>query len=134
MQIQDLKCLENFVKVKEYCINLKNVSSFKVETDKLIFNMSYTTKTKSGFKSDFIFIDGYCNADVSVILENPYFKENFIKIFNGNTDAFVNRNAIASFKFEPEKNRYIINFNSVHTYEFQDKQKVMAEFMYAYVL
>ena len=82
MQLNDLQFQENFVKVKEYCINLKNVSSFKVETDKLIFNMSYTTKTKSGFESDFIFIDGYCNADVSVILENPYFKENFIKIFN----------------------------------------------------
>lgn len=125
---------ENFIKIKEYYINLDNVSSFKIEPNKLIFNMAYTTETHSGFKSDFIFVDNYIPEELNRILESEYFKKIFIKIFNGSTDAYINRNCISSFKFEKEKNRYIINFNTVHTYEFSpNKTKVLAEFMYAYV-
>lgn len=130
----NLTTQKNFIKVQEYYINLDNVSSFKIEPEKLIFNMSYTTKTRSGFKSDFIFIDNYIVEDVNNIVESEYFKENFIKIFNGNSDAYINKNCISSFKYEKDKNRYVINFNTVHTYEFSpEKTKVMAEFMYAYV-
>ena len=125
---------ENFIKIKEYYINLDNVSSFKIEPNKLIFNMAYTTETHSGFKSDFIFVDNYIPEELNRILESEYFKKIFIKIFNGSTDAYINKNCISSFKFEKEKNRYIINFNTVHTYEFSpNKTKVLAEFMYAYV-
>lgn len=125
---------ENFIKIKEYYINLDNVSSFKIEPNKLIFNMAYTTETHSGFKSDFIFVDNYIPEELNRILESEYVKKIFIKIFNGSTDAYINRNCISSFKFEKEKNRYIINFNTVHTYEFSpNKAKVLAEFMYAYV-
>jgi len=125
---------ENFIKIKEYYINLDNVSSFKIEPNKLIFNMAYTTETHSGFKSDFIFVDNYIPEELNRILESEYFKKIFIKIFNGSTDAYINKNCISSFKFEKEKSRYIINFNTVHTYEFSpNKTKVLAEFMYAYV-
>lgn len=124
---------ENFVKIQDYYINLSNVSSFKVNPNRLIFNMNYSTQNKSGFISDFIFINDFTMSNVSDIMENKYFKENFIKIFNGNSDVFVNKNSISSYKYEPEKKRYIINFNSVHTYEFSpEKSKVLAEFMYAY--
>lgn len=124
---------ENFVKIQDYYINLMNVSSFKVNPNRLIFNMNYSTQNKSGFISDFIFINDFTMSNVSDIMENKYFKENFIKIFNGNSDVFVNKNSISSYKYEPEKKRYIINFNSVHTYEFSpEKSKVLAEFMYAY--
>lgn len=132
--MQELINQENFIKIQEYFINLDNVSSFKIESNRLIFNMAYTTETHSGFKSDFIFIDNYIQEDVNKILESEYFKKTFIKIFNGSTNAYINKNCISSFKFEPEKNRYIINFNTVHTYEFSpNKTKVLAEFMYAYV-
>lgn len=124
---------ENFVKIQDYYINLSNVSSFKINPNRLIFNMNYSTQNKSGFISDFIFINDFTNANIHDIMENKYFKENFIKIFNGNSDVFVNKNSISSYKYEPEKKRYIINFNSVHTYEFSpEKSKVLAEFMYAY--
>ena len=124
---------ENFVKIQDYYINLMNVSSFKVNPNRLIFNMNYSTQNKSGFISDFIFINDFTMSNVSDIMENEYFKANFIKIFNGNSDVFVNKNSISSYKYEPEKKRYIINFNSVHTYEFSsEKSKVLAEFMYAY--
>lgn len=124
---------ENFVKIQDYYINLSNVSSFKVNPNRLIFNMNYSTQNKSGFISDFIFINDFTMSNVSDIMENKYFKENFIKIFNGNSDVFVNKNSISSYKYEPEKKRYIINFNSVHTYEFSpEKSKVLAEFVYAY--
>lgn len=122
-----------YVQVGEYVINLKNVSSFKVDTEKLIFNMCYSTVGKSGYKADFIFVDDYSAADVERIISSPYFTENFIKIFNGSSEAFINKNTIGSFKFEKEKQRYVINFNTAHTYDFQDRKKVMAEFMYAYV-
>lgn len=124
---------ENFVKIQDYYINLSNVSSFKISPERLIFNMNYSTQNKSGFISDFIFINDFTMSNVSDIMENKYFKENFIKIFNGNSDVFVNKNSISSYKYEPEKKRYIINFNSVHTYEFSpEKSKVLAEFVYAY--
>lgn len=124
---------ENFVKIQDYYINLMNVSSFKVNPNRLIFNMNYSTQNKSGFISDFIFINDFTMSNVSDIMENKYFKANFIKIFNGNSDVFINKNSISSYKYEPEKKRYIINFNSVHTYEFSsEKSKVLAEFMYAY--
>ena len=124
---------ENFVKIQDYYINLMNVSSFKVNPNRLIFNMNYSTQNKSGFISDFIFINDFTMSNVSDIMENEYFKANFIKIFNGNSDVFINKNSISSYKYEPEKKRYIINFNSVHTYEFSsEKSKVLAEFMYAY--
>ena len=124
---------ENFVKIQDYYINLMNVSSFKVNPNRLIFNMNYSTQNKSGFISDFIFINDFTMSNVSDIMENEYFKANFIKIFNGNSDVFVNKNSISSYKYEPEKKRYIINFNSVHTYKFSsEKSKVLAEFMYAY--
>ena len=124
---------ENFVKIQDYYINLMNVSSFKVNPNRLIFNMNYSTQNKSGFISDFIFINDFTMSNVSDIMENEYFKANFIKIFNGNSDVFINKNSISSYKYEPEKKRYIINFNSVHTYEISsEKSKVLAEFMYAY--
>ena len=124
---------ENFVKIQDYYINLMNVSSFKVNPNRLIFNMNYSTQNKSGFISDFIFINDFTMSNVSDIMENEYFKANFSKIFNGNSDVFINKNSISSYKYEPEKKRYIINFNSVHTYEFSsEKSKVLAEFMYAY--
>lgn len=122
-----------FVRISDYIINLKNVGSFKIEPEKLIFNMAYSTVGRTGYKADFIFIDEYTDEDVETITENEYFVENFIKIFNGSSEAYINKNAIGSFKFEKDKQRYVINFNTVHTYDFQGKQKVMAEFMYAYV-
>lgn len=132
-EINNLINEPSFIQIGEYSINLKNVGSFKTESNRLIFNMTYSTVTRAGYKADFIFIDDYCNEDVGKIFENLYFAENFIKIFNGSSDVYVNKNAIGSFKFEEDKQRYIINFSTVHTYDFQGKQKVMAEFMYAYV-
>lgn len=131
MTLESLKNLNNFVKIKDYTVNLDNVCSIKFE-DKIIINMAYTTQTKTGFKPDFIFVEDYTDEDVKSILENPVFKEKFIKVFNGNTDAYINVDSIGSFKYEPQKKRYIINFNSVHTYNFDNKQRVLAEFMYAY--
>ena len=131
MTLECLKKLNNFVKIKDYTVNLDNVCSIKFE-DKIIINMAYTTQTKAGFKPDFIFVEDYTDDDVKNILENPVFKEKFIKVFNGNTDAYINIDSIGSFKYEPQKKRYIINFNSVHTYNFDNKQRVLAEFMYAY--
>lgn len=131
MTLESLKKLNNFVKIKDYIVNLNNVCSIKFE-DKIIINMAYTTQTKAGFKPDFIFVEDYADEDVKNILENPVFKEKFIKVFNGNTDAYINIDSIGSFKYEPQKKRYIINFNSVHTYNFDNRQRVLAEFMYAY--
>lgn len=123
----------NFVRVREYEINLSNVSSFKIHPGKLIFNMSYSTVSRNGYMADFIFVPDFTDDDVSNVLNNEYFKENFQKIFNGTSDVYINVNSVSSFKYEAEKNRYIINFNTIHTYDFTpEKQRVMAEFMYAY--
>ena len=130
--LESLKNLNNFVKIKDYVVNLNNVCSIKFEDDKIIINMAYTTQTKAGFKPDFLFIEDYTNDDVVNIIENEVFKEKFIKVYNGSTNAYINVDSIGSFKYEPQKKRYIINFNSVHTYNFDNKQRVLAEFMYAY--
>lgn len=132
MTLESLKNLPNFVKVKDYIVNLNNVCSIKFEEKKIIINMSYTTQTKAGFKPDFIFIEDYTNDDVVNIKENEVFKEKFIKVYNGNTDAYINIDSIGSFKYEPQNKRHIINFKAVHTYNFDNKQRVLAEFMYAY--
>ena len=45
MTLESLKNLNNFVKIKDYTVNLDNVCSIKFE-DKIIINMAYTTQTK----------------------------------------------------------------------------------------
>ncbi len=124
---------EEFVQVQDYAINLRNVSSFKISPKRLIFNMNYSVSGKSGLISDFIFINEFNNEDINKVMDNKYFKENFFKIYNGNSDVYVNKNSVVSYKYEKDKNRYVLNFNSAHTYEFSPGvQKTMAEFMYAY--
>ena len=51
MTLESLKNLNNFVKIKDYTVNLDNVCSIKFE-DKIIINMAYTTQTKTGFKPE----------------------------------------------------------------------------------
>lgn len=130
--LKEISKRDNFVQIKEYHINLNNVMSIKIE-DKIIVNMAYTTQTKAGYKPDFIFIEDYSEDDVNRLLNNPVFSEKFIKVYNGNGYAYINIDSIGSFKYEPDKKRYIINFKCVHTYSFEpEKKRVLAEFMYAY--
>lgn len=101
----------------EKVVNLSSVSNivFIKNEHRVIFNMNYACSISSmGAKrsaelADYIYWDTYTDEDIVKLKNSQYIKDNFISFPGFN--RLVNKNSIASVKFDYERKRIIINLN-----------------------
>lgn len=134
-----------FLQTNDRIINLKNVSNINIikETNRIVFNLNYNieityfdkfTKTeKRKFISDYVYWDAInsenLKQNLSYLMEDSYFKNNFIKQIEDS--GFINYNYISSIKFSEKKNRVIFNLSHPITFIDGDgKEKITSEFVY----
>jgi hypothetical protein len=131
-----------FLQTNDRIINLKNVSNINIlhDSNRIIFNLNYNIeiqysdkKEKSKFISDYVYWDGVNSTDlkynIDYLLNNSYFKQNFISQLN--MKGFININEISSIKFSEKKNRVIFNLSHPITFtDFDGKSKITSEFVY----
>lgn len=128
-----------FLKTNDRIVNLKNVSNINIIKDRnrIVFNLNYqieiSDKWNTKFISDYVYWDAI-NADdmkynLKHLMDNKYFKDNFILQVDGN--GFINVQEISSVKFSEKKSRVIFNLGHPVTFvDFDGRNKITSEFVY----
>lgn len=130
-----------FLQTNDRTINLRNTSNINIlhASNRIVFNLNYnieipcTTSTGTKLISDYVYWDAVDAHDlkenISRLLANQYFAENFLRDSSGN--VFVNMNEISSIKYSEKKHRVIFNLSHPVTFRDHDKkERVTSEFVY----
>jgi len=138
-----------FLKVNELntVINLKNITNIKIDkiNNRIIFNFNYsknltcinknTLKPYTKIISDYCYYDFKSEKDMTdfkqTLMQNSYIKDNFIDLEEfSQSSNIVNRNHIASIKYEHES-RVILAFdNSVSFQDVKNNVRTTSDFIY----
>lgn len=130
-----------FLKTNDRVINLKNVSNINILRDRnrIVFNLNYNIEISTDFDSfgkfisDYVYWDSISGVDLELnlghLVQNQYFKDNFLKQANG--EGYINKNEISSIKFSEKKHRVIFNLSHPVTFkDYDGNERITSEFVY----
>jgi len=136
--------------IDEKFINLEHVSCISLDysRDKIIFQMDYAIQINEKNRKDnsnrskiterrittgYIVVYGIQDG-LNLLKTKKYFNQFFIqKGLKNDVEnvGYINLEKITSIKYEPDKNRVIINFsNTVSYYDFEKGEVLTSEFLY----
>lgn len=106
--------LNNFAYFDNIVVNLEQTSTIKFSENnkKIVFSFFYTIKKLGNTIPDSFYVENFTKENLK-FLDSEYFKENFIEYSQG---RYLNKNAIATLRYNKNKGVIIFNLNHLHTY------------------
>ena len=107
--------LQNFAYFHDIAINMEQVSTVKISEHRIVFSYNYTVKKSGNTIPDSFYVKDYTPEELN-FTNSEYFKDNFIEYSDG---KYLNKNSIASMRYNSAKGVIIFNMTHLHTYSRQ---------------